>query len=499
MPSQVGVSVSRILVVDDERNIRRVLQALLQGDGHEVDTASDGDEARAMLRRADDGYDLVLTDLRMPSCDGMQLLRWVKAAQPDTPTVMLTAHGTVDIAVAAMREGAFDFITKPFEDGELSAIVSKGLAQRAANRQRAYRPTGSGGNGTGTGKGRGVSEEEEEILSQIIGTSPPIKELFSLLRKVAPSPTTLLLLGESGTGKELFATAAHKLSGRKDGPFIAVNCTAIPENLFESELFGHEKGAFTGAVTARPGRCELADGGTLFLDEIGELPLPMQAKLLRTLQEREVQRVGGLRPISIDIRLIAATNADLSQRVRDGTFRQDLYYRLNVVPLELPPLRQRPGDIPELIRFFIERFSERLNRPVDSIAPDAEMAMVRYSWPGNIRQLQNIIERMIVLSEGTELLREDLPREVVADARDPEAGVDTLKDEPLPQGNLKDIVKVKARQVERAIILEALEDDSWNVTHAAKRLGISRKGLQMKMKDYDLRDRAEQERKEVEP
>jgi transcriptional regulator with PAS, ATPase and Fis domain len=342
------------------------------------------------------------------------------------------------------------------------------------------------------------SADEEAILSEIVGSSPQIKELFSLLRKVAPSPTTILLLGESGTGKELFANAAHRLSKRSEGPFIAVNCTAIPESLFESELFGHEKGAFTGAVTNRPGRCELADGGTLFLDEVGELPLAMQVKLLRTLQEREVQRVGGMHPISVDMRLITATNADLESMVRDGTFRQDLYYRLNVVPIELPALRQRPIDIPDLIRFFIERFSKRLNRPVTSIAHDAEMTMVRYQWPGNIRQLENIIERMILLSEGTELRLHDLPAEVRAGARDIEADVDTLKEEPLPQGNLKDIVKVRAKQVERAIILEALEDEQWNVTHAAKRLGISRKGLQMKMKDYDLRDRAEQERKEGE-
>jgi len=490
--------VARILVVDDERNIRRVLQALLEGSGYEVDSASDGDEARAMLRRADGGYDLVLTDLRMPGCDGMQLLRWVKAAQPDTPTVMLTAHGTVDSAVKAMREGAFDFITKPFEDAELSTIVSKAIAHRVANQQRAYRPSDTNPDG-GPGSRGATSEDEEEILSQIIGSSPQIKELFSLLRKVAPSPTTILLLGESGTGKELFANAAHRLSGRADGPFIAVNCTAIPESLFESELFGHEKGAFTGAVVSRPGRCELADGGTLFLDEIGELPMAMQVKLLRSLQEREVQRVGGMHPISVDIRLIAATNADLKRRVRDGTFRQDLYYRLYVMPIELPPLRQRPSDIPELIRFFIERFSERLNRPVDSITPAAELTMTRYSWPGNIRQLENIIERMILLSEGTELRHEDLPEEIRDGAKDPEAGVDTLKDEPLPHGNLKDIVKLKAKQVERAIILEALEEDQWNVTHAAKRLGISRKGLQMKMKDYDLRDRAQQERKDIEP
>ncbi len=490
---------SRILVVDDERNIRRVLQALLEANGHDVDAASDGDEARAMLRRCEEGYDVVLTDLRMPGCDGMQLLRWVRAAQPDTPTVMLTAHGTVDIAVEAMREGAFDFITKPFEDAELSAIVSKAVAQREANQQRAYRPSSSGSDGVGTDSMGSPNENEETILSEIVGSSPQIKELFSLLRKVAPSPTTILLLGESGTGKELFANAAHKLSKRSNGPFIAVNCTAIPESLFEAELFGHEKGSFTGAVTSRPGRCELADGGTLFLDEIGELPMAMQVKLLRSLQEREVHRVGGLRTISIDIRLIAATNADLEAMVREGTFRQDLYYRLNVVPIELPPLRQRPIDIPDLIRFFIGRFSERLNRPVTSIDPEAEMVLARYQWPGNIRQLENIIERMILLSEGTELRLEDLPPEVRAGAKKLAEDIDTLKEEPLPQGNLKDIVKLRAKQVERAIILEALEDEQWNVTHAAKRLGISRKGLQMKMKDYDLRDRAQHERKEVEP
>jgi len=497
LDQQPGVSVPRILVVDDERNIRRVLQALLQAGGHEVDAAADGDEARAMLRRSEAGYDVVLTDLRMPGCDGMQLLRWIRAAQPDTPTVMLTAHGTVDIAVEAMREGAFDFITKPFEDAELSAIVSKAVSQREANRQHAYHPS-SNPDAVETDSIGLPSADEEAILSEIVGSSPQIKELFTLLRKVAPSPTNILLLGESGTGKELFANAAHRLSKRSEGPFIAVNCTAIPESLFESELFGHEKGAFTGAVTSRPGRCELADGGTLFLDEVGELPLAMQVKLLRTLQEREVQRVGGMHPISVDMRLIAATNADLESMVREGTFRQDLYYRLNVVPIELPPLRQRPIDIPDLIRFFIERFSERLNRPVTSIAHDAEMTMVRYHWPGNIRQLENIVERMILLSEGTELHLHDLPAEVRAGARDIEADVDTLKEQPLPQGNLKDIVKLRAKQVERAIILEALEDEQWNVTHAAKRLGISRKGLQMKMKDYDLRARAHQERKEVE-
>tara|TARA_B100000029_G_scaffold455385_2_gene482602 strand:- start:566 stop:2074 length:1509 start_codon:yes stop_codon:yes gene_type:complete len=493
---------SRILVVDDERNIRRVLQALLEDEGYDVDSASDGDEARGMLRRAQLRYDVVLTDLRMPGCDGMELLRWAQGTHPDTPIVMITAHGTVDIAVEAMRAGAFDFITKPFEEAELSAIVSKALAHREANRRRAY-AIGTTDPAAETLETEipapGDDDHAQEVLGEIIGVSAAMKEVFALLRKVAPSPTTILIRGESGTGKELVADAIHRLSQRSEGPFIAVNCTAIPESLFESELFGHEKGAFTGAVTSRPGRFELAHKGTLFLDEIGELPAAMQVKLLRALQERINERVGGMAATPVDVRLIAATNADLETMVEAGTFREDLFYRLNVVPIRLPPLRARPSDIPVLLRHFIAKFSERLQRNVDRISPDAEMTMVRYPWPGNIRQLENVVERMVLLSENPSIEVDDLPAEVREGRSASELGLDSLRDEPVPEGNLKEIVKVHTQQVERELIMKALEADTWNVTQAAKRLGISRKGLQMKMKEYDLRDKSPDSRAAGDP
>jgi transcriptional regulator with GAF, ATPase, and Fis domain len=283
------------------------------------------------------------------------------------------------------------------------------------------------------------------------------------------------------------ATAIHKLSKRADVPFITVNCTAIPEMLFESELFGHEKGAFTGATARRPGRFELADQGTLLLDEIGELPPAMQVKLLRVLQERVVERVGGLRPVPIDVRLVAATNADLERMVQEGRFREDLFYRLNVVPIRLPPLRERPTDIPVLIRHFIEKFRARLGRDVHGITPEAELVMVRHSWPGNIRQLENAVERMVLLTDGTTLTIEDVPPEVrrVGAMFLPSEG---RIDPETVKGNLKAVVRLHTQQLEREVILQKLKESAWNVTHAARKLGISRKGLQLKMKDYDLRD-----------
>ncbi len=481
----------RILVVDDERNMRRVLQGLLQAEGHDVDGATDGDEARAMLRKAEPSYDLVLTDLRMPNSDGMDLLRAVKRRHPDTPVVLITAHGTVDTAVEAMREGAFDFVTKPFDNDELSVVVNRGLAQREANRERAYEPLDPLEATLPPNSLRTEEDDDDDpaaaILGSIIGVSPPMQELFALLRKVAPSPTTILLQGESGTGKELVATAIHRLSQRAEGPFITVNCTAIPETLFESELFGHEKGAFTGATARRPGRFELADKGTLLLDEIGELPPAMQVKLLRVLQERVVERVGGLKPVAVDVRLVAATNADLETMVREGTFREDLFYRLNVVPIRLPPLRERPTDLPVLIRHFIEKFRRRLGRDVRGITPEAEFMMVRHDWPGNIRQLENAIERMVLLTDGRTLTEDDVPPEVRRGGAGSVPTTDSRIDPVTVDGNLKDIVRVHTQQLEREVILQKLKEADWNVTHAAKKLGISRKGLQLKMKDYDLR------------
>lgn len=481
----------RILVVDDERNMRRVLEALLGARGYTVDAAENGDEARALLKKADPHYDVVVTDLRMPGCDGMELMHTISRRWPDIPVVFITAHGTVDTAVEAMRAGAFDFITKPFDEAELSSIVGKALAHREANRDRAYSPDVDEQTVTGL-VAPVVVKPTTDALSEIIGESAPIKALFSMLRKVAPSPTTVLIRGESGTGKELVARALHRLSNRSHAPFITVNCTAIPENLFESELFGHEKGAFTGAVASRPGRFELAHEGTLFLDEIGELPLPMQVKLLRVLQERVVERVGGLRPIDVDVRLVTATNAPLEQMVADGRFREDLFYRLNVVPLTLPPLRQRRTDIPILVRGFLKRFRKRLGREVHDISPEAVAALTAYDWPGNIRQLENTVERMVLLADGVEIQLSDLPPEIRDMDSADELGVDSLRevrDEPLPEGGLKDIVKAHTQQLEREVIRKALVEDSWNVTHTAKRLGISRKGLQLKMKDYDLRER----------
>jgi two-component system response regulator AtoC len=480
----------RILVVDDERNMRRVLQALLGAHGYTVDAAENGDEARGLLKKADPPYDVVVTDLRMPDCDGMELMHTIARRWPDIPVVFITAHGTVDTAVEAMRAGAFDFITKPFDEAELSSIVSKAVAHREANRDRAYEPVDEQ---TVTGLIAPVpAVTPADALADIIGESDAIKALFSMLRKVAPSPTTVLIRGESGTGKELVARALHRLSDRAHAPFITVNCTAIPENLFESELFGHEKGAFTGAVASRPGRFELAHEGTLFLDEIGELPVPMQVKLLRVLQERVVERVGGLRPIDVDVRLVTATNAPLEQMVADGRFREDLFYRLNVVPLTLPPLRQRRSDVPVLVRGFLKRFRKRLGREVHDISSEAMSALVAFDWPGNIRQLENTVERMVLLAEGPRIELADLPPEV-RDAEGPgDLGVDSLREafeEPLPEGGLKDIVKAHTQQLEREVIRKALVEDQWNVTHTAKRLGISRKGLQLKMKDYDLRER----------
>jgi len=478
----------RILVVDDERNIRRVLQALLEGDGYAVDAASDGDEARAKIRKARPPYDVVLSDLRMPNCDGLQLLRWAAAHQPDTPVVMLTAHGTVDTAVQAMREGAFDFITKPFEEADLQEVIGKALAHREANRSRAYQPL----DGDDDSSWRPVDPDRAtEVLSSIVGVSPPMQQVFATMRKVAPSPTNILIRGESGTGKELVANAIHRLSDRHAGPFVAVNCTAIPESLFESELFGHEKGAFTGAHKARPGRFELADGGTIFLDEIGELPLAMQVKLLRVLQERTLERVGGTRTQTIDVRLVAATNAPLEAMVEQGSFREDLFYRLNVVPVSLPPLRDRPDDIPVLAEHFLEKFCLRMGRPPLALGEAARDAIMGLPWPGNIRQLENIMERLVLLAEGDTIDLSDLPAELggspAATPVPAPPGVDTVRDEPMPEGKLKDIVKSHTQQLERDLIARALDQDGWNVTHAARRLGLSRKGLQLKMKDLGLR------------
>lgn len=450
----------RVLIVDDEPSIRKVLSAHLRRRGLITETAPDGADAIEMLES--EVFHLVISDLKMPSVGGMELLRWTQTNQPGLPVVLITAHGTVDSAVEAIKEGAFDYVTKPFDQEELSVVVTKALAteQRNASSHLAGEYTGKYG---------------------IIGQSPEMKSIFALIEKVASSPTTVLITGESGTGKELIARALHNSSGRNKGPFIQINCGAIPENLFEAELFGYEKGAFTGATTSKPGRFEIADGGTIFLDEIGELPRDMQVKLLRALQEKTIDRVGGLRPIGVDVRLIAATNVDLERAVADGSFREDLYYRLNVIPLRIPPLRDRLEDIPLLVEHFLAQFNERLGQSVVRIAPDALAGLMAHGWPGNIRELENMMERLVLLCDAEEIRLEDLPGLAgTVSASLPDDDMDTM--------GLKEYVRVHTAKLERTRIKRVLEAEDGNVTRAAKRLGISRKSLQTKMKDYGLRE-----------
>ncbi len=465
----------RILVVDDEQNIRTVLRALLARDGHDVVCASSGDEAIAVLRRGD--LHAVLTDLRMPGADGMAVLGYARRNYPGLPVVILTAHGTVDNAVEAIKQGAFDYLTKPFDHAEIRQVMDKALrAEASKERSRVG------------GEDRGESAERLAVadpFAAIVGDTPAMQEVFHLVRKVAPSPTTTLVLGESGTGKELIATAIHRLSDRAAGPLIKVNCTAIPDNLFESELFGYEKGAFTGAVASKPGRFELASGGTLFLDEIGELPREFQVKLLRVLQERTFERIGGVRPIEVDVRLIAATNVDLEDLVARGAFREDLYYRLNVVPIRLPPLRERREDIPALLQHFLDKFNAKLRRQVREVAPEAVSRLMRYAWPGNIRELENMMERVILLLESDVVGLEDLPQPIRGDGEAPARSASVAL--PRQGESLREVVRVHAEELERDLIVKALDANGWNVTHTAQRLGISRKGLQIKMKEYGLR------------
>jgi len=451
----------RILVVDDELSIRKVLSALLAREGHEVDTAEDG--AMAIHRLDQDPFDLVISDLRMPKVDGMELLSWCRTNHPGLPVILITAHGTVDSAVVAMKAGAFNYICKPFDQDELRAIVGTALRTEEASRRRL--------------------QDDPAGRFEIIGRTPPMRAVYELIGRVAPSPSTVLVTGESGTGKELVARALHTQSDRAAGPFIQVNCGAIPENLFESELFGHEKGAFTGAVLSRQGRVELADGGTLFLDEVGELPRDLQVKLLRVLQDRSFERVGGARKITVDVRLVAATNRDLERDVREGRFREDLFYRLNVIRFRLPPLRDRAEDIPLLAQHFLQRCNQRLRRDVRAIGPEAMAVLCAWRWPGNIRELENVMERAVLLCPGDTITPGDLGDGLGVEAS-PTPTTSALEGEP----NLKDVVRQNTMRLERARIQRALEGEGGNVTHAAKRLGISRKGLQLKMKEYGLRE-----------
>jgi DNA-binding NtrC family response regulator len=505
---------AKILVADDEHNLRRVLAAMLKRDGHEVVQAASGLEA--IERIAD--VDVVITDLRMPGADGMEVLRTVARTHPHVPVIMITAYGSVGQAVEAIKAGAFDYIEKPFEQDSILTIVEKAIRQAAANRMAPRTNLYPAGDSDDKGK------------YGLVGQSSEMKGIFSIIERVADTPSTVLITGESGTGKELVAKALHEQSSRKNAPFIKINCAAIPKTLMESELFGYEKGAFTGATSSKPGRFELADEGTLFLDEIGEIPVEMQVKLLRAIQESEFERVGGLKTIKVDVRLITATNRDLEQEIQRGNFRDDLYYRLNVVPLQIPPLRKRTGDIPLLVTHIIKKFNERLRKTITGISDECLAALEAHPWPGNIRELENVLERTILFCKGDRIERVDLQLGGQPEAP-PSAGAAAaaaaaaaagqrsgasgalpplvsppgsppgtpLVDDGLDEddggepagaqsGSLKDIVRAETSRVERELIIKALEETGGNVTQAARLLKISRKSLQMKMKELGLRD-----------
>jgi two-component system response regulator AtoC len=463
----------QVLIVDDEPNLRKILSAQLSRDGYDVMTAEDGEQGLALLK--EHHIDLVITDLKMPKVDGMTLLKRALEEEPDLPIVLITAHGTIDTAVEALKSGAFDFVTKPFDKDEVRQIVGKALRTRELRGADATSvPTGGG------------------VRFGIIGDSTGITDLYAVLERVADTPTTVLITGESGTGKELVARALHEHSGRKDKPFIKVNCAAIPKELIESELFGYERGAFTGAVSSKPGRFELANGGTLFLDEIGEIPIEMQVKLLRALQESEFERVGGIKTIRIDVRLVAATNRDLKKLIANGTFREDLFYRLNVVPIRLPALRERTVDIPLLVEHFLVKFNERLKKHVEGVEAEAMETLVAYPWPGNIRELENVIERAVLFCDTQKLRASDLPPEIrgipaMANISLSEADLQAAL---AGEGGLKEHVKVAMSRLEKELVSRALQQTTGNVTHAARLLKISRKGLQLKMKELGLREGA---------
>jgi two-component system response regulator AtoC len=471
----------RVLIADDELNMRRVLEAILRREGYDVITAANGVEALQGMSR---DVHTVITDLKMPGLDGMALLKKLSVDYPDVPVVMITAHGSVENAVEAVKLGAFDYLEKPFEQEQIRQVVAKAMSTYSLARRDA-RPEEP------SGRGR----------FRLVGQSPAIKQIYAVVEKVARTPSTVLITGESGTGKELIARALHENSSRHAGPFIKINCAAIPKTLMESELFGYDKGAFTGAVGAKPGRFELAHGGTLFLDEIGEIPVEMQVKLLRVLQESEFERVGGIKTIKVDVRLVTATNRDLLEEIAAGAFREDLFYRLNVVPIHIPPLRDRREDIPLLAEHFIAKFNDRLNKEIASIAPDAVARLVAYHWPGNIRELENLMERTMLFCEGPEIRLSDLPPEIsnLAGALLPAAAIDDAA-RALPAGassaasaaagasSLKEAVRAETERVERELIQRALDETGGNVTQAARKLKISRKSLQTKMKEFGLRD-----------
>jgi DNA-binding NtrC family response regulator len=465
-----------ILVVEDEANLRTVLASHLAKLGHSVETARDGGQALEFL--GERSFDLVLTDLRMPVLDGLGLMDRSRAVAPDTLFIVITAHATIENAIGALRRGAHDYVTKPFDLDQITAAVSK-----AAGHVKGLRAEVS----------RAPEEAAQSFFQKIVGQTEAMQKVQRTAQQAATSDSTVLVHGESGTGKELLARMIHDLSPRRGGPYVVVNCAALPENLIEAELFGFERGAFTGAVERKPGRFELAHGGTIFLDEVGEIPGHLQAKLLRVLQTREFERIGGIQSVVADARVVAATHRDLLQEVREGRFRHDLYYRLNVVPIGIPPLRERVDDIPSLAECLLARLRARTRRSVSRLSPESLHLMKKYPWPGNVRELENVLERAMVLSAGDVITPGDLPPELVEAAGAGQAPISAAapaKASPpagsTSQPGLKRTVRESRAQMEKELILEALKKTRWNRTRAAELLGISRRSLHTKIVAYHL-------------
>ncbi len=456
-----------ILVVDDEPNYLVILSELLRDEGFEVFTAPSGAEGLALVQNVD--LDLVITDMQMPGMDGLQLLRAIKKINSDLPVVMITAFAEVDKAVVAMQAGAFNYLAKPFSNDELIVTLNKAVQHYSLVREN-IRLRKSILTRTG--------------FSGMVGKNARMVQVYELIEKVAPTPSSVLITGESGTGKELVAKAIHMNSPRQEKAFITVNCAALAENLLESELFGHEKGAFTGAVAMRKGRFELADGGTLFLDEIGEIPLALQAKLLRALQEKSFERVGGSKTLSVDVRIISATNKELKEEVDQGRFREDLYYRLNVIHVLLPPLRERMDDIPILVEYFIRTVSERLAKPGLSISPDALRLLVTLPWEGNVRELENTIERAGILCNNNRIEADDVQPESTAGSSQAAWSHQMDLGQLIPESaELNEVLYA----VEEKMLNRALEATGFVQARAAEKLGITKSLLQYKMKKYGIK------------
>jgi DNA-binding NtrC family response regulator len=452
----------KVLLIEDKDSLREMLKRALEEGRFFVEEARDGIEAVHKIKN--ERFLLILSDLRIPHVDGLEILRVAKEVDSETPVIFMTAYGSIEIAVEAMKNGAYDFMPKPVDINYLLLLVNRIQSSQQLRNENMI-----------------LKEEFSRILGfpRILGGDRSLQEITLALQKAAPTDATVLITGESGTGKELFARAIHQLSPRKDAPFVAVNCAAIPEPLLENELFGHEKGAFTGAVNRKLGKFELAQGGTIFLDEIGEMPIPLQAKLLRVLQEKEFDRVGGTTPVQVDIRVLAATNRNLEQLVADKQFREDLFFRLSVFPIHIPPLRQRKKDIPLLAEHFVEQFCRELKRGKLKLSVAATRKLMEYSWPGNVRELQNCLERAAILADGNVVQEKDILTQSGATSG-------SIADYLNLEGPLSEVRKRAADEAEKQAILKAWQNSSQDVEIAATELGISSKTLAAKLKDWKL-------------